>query len=54
MAASVPLSSLRRYRITYPSGCSNWITPKGAMVLLPKYGTIRKMLEEALNPPEPE
>jgi LCP family protein required for cell wall assembly len=50
LAASLPLSSLRRFRITYPDGCSNWITPQGAMVLLPKPDAIRAMLEEALHP----
>jgi LCP family protein required for cell wall assembly len=52
MAGSVSVSSLRRYRITSPDGCSNWTTPEGGMVLLPKYDAIHAMLEEALNPPE--
>jgi LCP family protein required for cell wall assembly len=50
MAGSVSLSSLRRYRITLPEGCSNWTTPEGGMVLLPKYDAIHAMLGEALNP----
>ncbi|MGB7538672.1 MAG: LCP family protein [Anaerolineales bacterium] len=52
MAGSVSLSSLRRYRVTLPDGCSNWTTPEGGMVLLPKYDAIHAMLEAALNPPE--
>ncbi|MBN2084611.1 MAG: LCP family protein [Anaerolineales bacterium] len=52
MAGSVSLSSLRRYRVTTPDGCSNWTTPQGGMVLLPKYDAIRAMLEAALAPPE--
>jgi len=52
MAGSISLSSLRRYRVTIPDGCSNWTTPEGGMVLLPKYGAIHAMLEAALNPPE--
>jgi LCP family protein required for cell wall assembly len=52
MAGSVSLSSLRRYRVTLPDGCSNWTTPEGGMVLLPKYDVIHAMLEAALNPPE--
>lgn len=52
MAGSVSLSSLRRYRVTFPEGCSNWTTPEGGMVLLPKYDAIHAMLEEAINPPE--
>jgi LCP family protein required for cell wall assembly len=52
MAGSVSLSSLRRYRITFPEGCSNWTTPEGGMVLLPKYDAIRTMLVEALHPPD--
>ncbi|MBN1439622.1 MAG: LCP family protein [Anaerolineales bacterium] len=51
MAGSVSLSSLGRYRITSPEGCSNWKTPEGGMVLLPKYDAIRAMLREALSPP---
>ena len=52
MAGSVSLSSLRRYRITFPDFCSNWTTPQGGMVLLPKYDAIQKMLEQAIHPPE--
>jgi LCP family protein required for cell wall assembly len=52
MAGSVSLDSLRRYRVTLPEGCSNWTTPGGGMVLLPKYDAIHAMLEEAFNPPE--
>jgi len=52
MAGSLSLSSLRRFRITSPGSCSNWTTPQGWMVLLPKYDAIHAMLEEALNPPE--
>jgi LCP family protein required for cell wall assembly len=52
MAGSVSLSSLRRYRVALPDGCSNWTTPAGGMVLLPKIDAIHTMLETALNPPE--
>jgi polyisoprenyl-teichoic acid--peptidoglycan teichoic acid transferase len=48
LAGSVSPSSLQRYRITAPDGCSNWTTPEGGMVLLPKYDAIRAMLEAAL------
>jgi LCP family protein required for cell wall assembly len=51
MAGSVSLSSLRRYRVTIPDGCSNWKTPEGGMVLLPKYDAIHAMLETAIHPP---
>jgi LCP family protein required for cell wall assembly len=51
MAGSVSPSSLRRYRVSVPDGCSNWTTPEGGMVLLPKYDAIHAMLEAALNPP---
>jgi LCP family protein required for cell wall assembly len=50
LAGSVPLSSLRRFRIVYPGACDNWTTPQRAMVLLPKYDVIRAMLEEAFHP----
>jgi LCP family protein required for cell wall assembly len=48
LAGSVSPSSIQRGRITLPDGCSNWTTPEGGMVLLPKYGAIRTMLEKAL------
>jgi LCP family protein required for cell wall assembly len=51
MAGSVSVSSLRRYRVSFPDGCSNWTTPEGGMVLLPKLDAIHAMLEAALNPP---
>jgi LCP family protein required for cell wall assembly len=48
LAGSVTPSTLKRYRITLPDHCSNWTTPEGGMVLLPKYDAIRAMLEAAL------
>jgi LCP family protein required for cell wall assembly len=48
LAGTVSPSSLRRYRIVAPDGCSNWTTPEGGMVLLPKYDAIHAMLEKAL------
>jgi LCP family protein required for cell wall assembly len=48
LAGSVSPSTLQRYRIISPDGCSSWTTPEGGMVLLPKYDAIRMMLEKAL------
>jgi polyisoprenyl-teichoic acid--peptidoglycan teichoic acid transferase len=50
LAGSVSLDSVRRYRINEPDYCSDWTTPEGGMVLLPKYDAIHAMLVEALNP----
>jgi LCP family protein required for cell wall assembly len=48
LAGTVSPSTLQRNRIVYPDGCSNWTTPEGGMVLLPKYDAIHAMLEQAL------
>jgi anionic cell wall polymer biosynthesis LytR-Cps2A-Psr (LCP) family protein len=48
LAGNVSPSTLQRNRIVYPDGCSNWTTPEGGMVLLPKYDAIHALLEQAL------
>jgi LCP family protein required for cell wall assembly len=49
LAASVSPGSVRRYTITVPDLCNNWITPEGAMVLLPNSDAIHSMLDGAFN-----
>jgi LCP family protein required for cell wall assembly len=48
LAGSVTPASLQRFRITLPDDCSNWTTPEGGMVLLPKYDAIHALLQQAL------
>jgi LCP family protein required for cell wall assembly len=49
LAGTVSVDSVRRYRINEPNYCSDWTTPQGGMVLLPKYDAIHAMLVEALT-----
>ena len=43
-------SRIKNYYIDEAS-ITHWLTPGGAQVLLPKYNTVRRTLEKALNAP---